>query len=300
MRKFFLPFVALAGLLVAIGVVVMGNQPVEPSVPAVQAAQAPFSSYIASAGLVESRSENIAIGTPVAGVVSEIFVSIGDQVEANEPLFRIDDRDLQAQLLPAEASVAVERGILAKAITDLEIAEGVTYELALSRVNMLDRRADVVIGEATVALAEAQVQQLRMEIDRRTIRAPIAGEVLQIKTHLGEFARGNSATGLPLMTLGDTFLLHVRADIDEYDAWRLAPDRPAVAFMRGNPAVEIPLTFVRIEPYVVPKRSLTGNSAERTDTRVLQVIYSFDAIEVPLYIGQQLDIYIEAPSVGEQ
>ena len=36
------------------------------------------------------------------------------------------------------------------------------------------------------------------------------------------------------------------------------------------------LRFVRIEPFVLPKRNLTGDSLERVDTRVLQVIYEFD------------------------
>ena len=56
---------------------------------------------------------------------------------------------------------------------------------------------------------------------------------------------------------------------------------------------------MRFEPYVVPKLSLTGDSAERVDTRVLQVIYSFDRGELPIYVGQQMDIYIEAPGHAE-
>jgi len=56
---------------------------------------------------------------------------------------------------------------------------------------------------------------------------------------------------------------------------------------------QIPLTFVRIEPYVVPKKSLTGDNAERVDTRVLQVIYRFDRPSFPVYAGQQVDVFIE-------
>jgi HlyD family secretion protein len=50
---------------------------------------------------------------------------------------------------------------------------------------------------------------------------------------------------------------------------------------------------VRIEPFVIPKRSLTGDSAERVDTRVLQIIFELDRPEVPLYVGQQVDVFIE-------
>ena len=44
----------------------------------------------------------------------------------------------------------------------------------------------------------------------------------------------------------------------------------------------------------MPKVSLTGQSTERTDTRVLQAIYSFDPAALPVYVGQQMDVFIEA------
>lgn len=64
--------------------------------------------------------------------------------------------------------------------------------------------------------------------------------------------------------------------------------------VRGNAVLKAPLEFVRFEPFVVPKRSLTGDSTERVDTRVLQVIYRVARDDVPLFVGQQLDVFIDA------
>jgi hypothetical protein len=64
--------------------------------------------------------------------------------------------------------------------------------------------------------------------------------------------------------------------------------------VRGNRDIRFPLAFVRIEPYVLAKRSLTGDIAERVDTRVLELVYSFDPDGLPVYIGQQVDVFIEA------
>ena len=88
--------------------------------------------------------------------------------------------------------------------------------------------------------------------------------------------------------------LHVRVDVDEHEAWRVKSNSPAQAFVRGNRDINTALQFVRFEPYVIPKKSLTGESSERVDTRVLQVIYSFDPGNLPVYIGQQMDVFIEA------
>jgi hypothetical protein len=96
------------------------------------------------------------------------------------------------------------------------------------------------------------------------------------------------------MLLGGGNRMNLRIDVDEYDAWRVKPGASAVAYVRGHPDMEIVLRYEYTEPYVVPKTSLTGHSTERTDTRVLQVVYSFAQTGFPLYIGQQLDAFIEA------
>jgi hypothetical protein len=96
------------------------------------------------------------------------------------------------------------------------------------------------------------------------------------------------------MTMGRDDPLHVRADIDETEAWRVRPESPAMARLRGNPAISVPLSFVRFEPYVLPKKSLSGDMSERVDTRVLQVIYAFAPKDFPAFVGQQVDVFIKA------
>jgi RND family efflux transporter MFP subunit len=292
------PLAALAGVAVAIATVLHGNQVAPALLPIAQPPKAPFASYLAGAGIVEASTENIAVGTPVSGIVTAIYVRWGERVKAGDPLFKIDDRDLQAQLLPAIAKVKETEATLAMARTQLRLAQSVPDKRAISVEELSNRRSVVAIDEASLASAEAQVQQLKIKIERRTVRALVSGQILQIKTHLGEFAP-NGVVNPALMLLGqDTPNLHVRIDVDENDAWRFRPGAPAVAFVRGNSALETPLNFVRLEPYVVPKVSLTGQTSESVDTRVLQVIYSFDQAELPVYVGQQMDVFIQAPMVA--
>jgi HlyD family secretion protein len=65
-----------------------------------------------------------------------------------------------------------------------------------------------------------------------------------------------------------------------------------MAYLRGNSQFRFPLEFVRFEPYVIPKKSLTGDATERVDTRVLQVIYRFCDPKANVFDGQQVDVYI--------
>jgi multidrug efflux pump subunit AcrA (membrane-fusion protein) len=136
------------------------------------------------------------------------------------------------------------------------LGEGLNVGSSISALDKENRRFDVAIKDAGLASATAQVEQIKIEIERRTIRAPVIGRILQIKTRLGEFAQSGALT-TPLMLLGDDSRLHLRVDIDENDAWRVRSGANATAFVRSNPTLETPLKFERFEPYVIPKVSLT-------------------------------------------
>jgi hypothetical protein len=64
--------------------------------------------------------------------------------------------------------------------------------------------------------------------------------------------------------------------------------------VRGDAEVPLELTFVRVEPFVQPKRSLNRDASERVDTRVLEVLYSLPPGAQQVYVGQQLDVFIES------
>jgi multidrug efflux pump subunit AcrA (membrane-fusion protein) len=324
-RKYVVPLAAIVGLGVAIFMVIQGNRTAPVVQPVVQSARAPFTSNIFGPGIVEASTENIAIGTPVSGIVVAIYVKWGDRVKAGAPLFKVDTRDLEAQLLPvnakvkeveaqllpATAKVNEAEATLAKAENRLKVGEGLEPGVSISVEEMANRRFDIGIDKAILASTKAQVEQIRAqvvsaktqveqierEIELRTIRAPISGQILQMKTRLGEYAQ-SGVPGTPFMLLGDVTRLHVRVDIDENDAWRFQPCASAVASVRGNPTIRTPLKYVRTDPDVVPKMLLTGDTTQRTDTRVLQVIYSFDPNSLPLYIGQLMDVFIEAVPIS--
>ncbi|MCE2875574.1 MAG: hypothetical protein LW625_08050, partial [Planctomycetaceae bacterium] len=77
------------------------------------------------------------------------------------------------------------------------------------------------------------------------------------------------------------------------DAARVKPGSPAEAFTRGRDPAHLTLRFVRIDPRVEPKTSLRGIVTERVDTRVLVVVYEVVKTEGSVYVGQQVDVFID-------
>jgi hypothetical protein len=114
------------------------------------------------------------------------------------------------------------------------------------------------------------------------------GRVLQSRIQEGEYAPAG-ALQTPLMLFGSVHQLNVRVDIDEQEGWKMRSDAAAYATTRGNTAERTPLKFVRFEPYVTLKKSLTGDSTERVDTRMLQAIYTIPGTEPAIHVGQQME-----------
>jgi HlyD family secretion protein len=306
MRKTILPLIALAALAFAIVSVVRSQPQHETTSPPSPPPVSPYTSTVAAVGLVETSTENIAIGTPLSDVVAEVLATVGQSVKAGDALFKLDDRhwraDLavrQADLGVAESQVKVNAAALGDVSHQLNFAERLREKTSISSEELTRRRSAVETAQAQLdeakaqaVSAAAQIKRIETQIERSTVRASVDGQVLQVKIRPGEFAPAG-VTATPLVLLGRLKPLHIRVDVDEHEAWRVRPDARATAGVRGNPDLKTPLAFVRVEPFVIPKKSLTGDSTERVDTRVLQVIYRIEDDTLPLFVGQQMDVFID-------
>ncbi len=344
--RYLLPAAALGMLIFGYAHILRSQTMVEKTEPAVKPALSPYKQTLSAAGLVEASTENIHVAAAMPGVVTEVFVTaadVGQWVKKGTPLFKVDDRHLEAQWKQQMANVAwmeqqlkkleamprqeelpparakekaaashyrmmkdqaeralslVKSGATSKeeAIQREQLMETAYHqwlqaqaELALLEAGTWDK--DLEVSRAALVLAQAQVQQTQTERERAVVRAPIDGHLLKVNVRPGEYV--GAQPGQTLIVLGDTTKLHVRVDVDEHDIPRFKPQRPAHAVLRGFDRRQVSLSFVRIEPFVTPKKSLTGDNTERVDTRVMQVIYAVDATDVPLFVGQQVDVFID-------
>lgn len=273
--------------------------------PLAEPSRSPFSNTVAATGIIEAVRENVRIGAPKAGLIQSLPVQIGSVVKKGQPILQLDDREARAKLASARAQIEALRAALkAEQVMTADATDQFDRVVKLEKEKIASederRRKEFQMQnwqarstriEADIKSAEAQAEQARTELDVLTVRAPRDGTILQINVRAGEFA---GTTPLePLMILGDMEMLQIRADVDEQNAPLVQARRPAVAFLKGNTKDSMALRFVRIEPFVVPKKSLTGDSTERVDTRVLQIIYELDKPAGPLYVGQQVDVFIQ-------
>jgi len=300
--------VALAGLY---GIFTVSNKiksaesPI-PLAPPQAPPERPYDQMIAANGIVESFEENVIIAAPMAGLVSDVPVAIGQQVKKGEVLFVIDHREIEAQLMTAEAQI-----LRARAAVQVAEAQRTTARSVFDRLDRVDDKRAIIeqewqtakdqlqVAEAQVLSAQAELQaaeatkrSVELLITRYTVTAPRDGTVLQLNVRAGEWASTDAKN--PALLFGRTDRLQARVDVDEQNAVRIRAGQKAVAHIKGDRDQPIELKLEYIEPYVVPKTSLTGASTERVDTRVLQVVFSFTPPEkFRVYVGQQIDVFIE-------
>ena len=253
---------------------------------------------IAAAGLIEAAAENTLLGSPTSGTVAKVHVKVWAKVKVGDPILTLDDRDLRAQLIVQEASVVAAEAAAERAEDAAKRWTGLKDSGAVSAGDLLAYQVAAKEARARRLLAKAQVDQTKVLLDRLVVRAPIDATVLQVNVRVGEFVAAGAKAPV---VLGDISRLQIRCDVDEQLATRMREGLPAKGYLKGESTLagakdrSIPLKFVRIEPFVIPKTSLTGASVERVDTRVLQVIYQFERpAGRALFVGQQMDVYIDA------
>ena len=218
----------------------------------------------------------------------------------------------------AGARVAESKSRLADATDDLRFLDNVTDKRAIREEELSHRRdavataeaalaheqaqldkvlagawkEDLAVAEREVAQAKANVARTAADIEQLTVRAPIAGVILKLDARAGQYAAAGELSE-PLLVMGSAPPWCVRVDINEEDARKVSPASKAIAMPRGDAATRIEMEFVRFEPYVVPKRALSGHATERVDTRALQAIYRLTDSGSRLFVGEQVDVYIE-------
>ena len=308
-----LPIVAVAGLLVAIFLIYAQapdrSQAEAEETPARVQDELQGQPRVAGSGVVEPSSEIIEVGTAIGGIVEAVLVAPGDRVTVGQPLFRVDTRNLDARVAEtrasigrAEAAIAEARAAESTAQRQLSLYRDITDPLAVSRAEIITAEGNVTNARARRQLAEADLRAARAtlasaqtEAGRAVVRAPISGEILRVEVKPGELVSTGSGSGAPYIQMGETNPLHVRIDVDEDEAVRMKEGTPAIVSPRGGADQRVTATFVRAEPLVVPKRSLTNSAQERVDVRVLQLIYRLpDDAPAAFRVGQQVDAFIEA------
>lgn len=209
---------------------------------------------------------------------------------------RARDASDRAARLSQDGAMSAEEVAARRFATRSAAAELEQARAELARLEAGGWELEIAVAERRLSSAMVQRDRVALDIERLVVAAPADGVVLRCNVRVGEYASPavSPSANQTLVTLGVEGPLRVRVQVDEEDASRVEAGQPAEGVLRGRVRETLRLRFVRIEPNVVPKVNLTGGTTERVDTRVLMVIYEIEPSKATVYVGQQVDVFIQA------
>lgn len=179
--------------------------PTEVGVVTLEEASVPFSVTLPGRAVASAQTD---IRPRVGGMIEEIAYEPGSRVEAGDVLFRLEAATYEAALAAAQAQK-----------TGAEVAVS-TAEATVSRYARLEgtgvttgdlqtAQASLAQAQATLSAAEADLQTAQLNLDRVTIRSPIAGIVGVSAVSIGAIVTANQADALTTVTATDPIYVDV-------------------------------------------------------------------------------------------
>jgi HlyD family secretion protein len=141
-------------------------------------------------------------------------------------------------------------------------------------------------GQLNVARTELRVALA--ELEKLTIRAPIAGTVLKVDVKAGEVAAPSLPQ--PLLLLGDLSQLRVRAELDEHNTGKIKVGEAVIVRAEAFPGQAFAGKVAAIAPLVQPARLASPGSHNLTDFSINEVMVDLNE-PGPLIAGMNVDVY---------
>ena len=185
----------------------------------------------------------------------------------------------------SEADLETARTVLSRAQDRLKQQKAELRKIEADSNTPLPTQVE---GQLNIARAEQLVAQAAVE--KLTIRAPVAGSVLQVNAKPGELASPSSVQ--PLVLLGDVSALRVRGEVDERDLAEIRVGQSVLiraAAFRGR---EFPGKVSFIAPIVETGRINARGQRSLTDVDVVEVLVDL-AETGPLAVGMKVDLYFQ-------
>lgn len=193
--------------------------------------------------------QEIQVKSQISGIVSRMYVDVGDRVEIGQPLFTITPDPTPLELADAERAVESAQVAYDKAQQDLERHHSLWSDGILAKDSFDGRQKD--FEQARISLEQAKDKLALLKegrIERRQgrasvdsiIRASAAGTILERRVNPGDpvVPLTTFQEGTVVMTLADMGTLEFRGTVDEIDVGKLHDGLPAriqVGALPGDP-----------------------------------------------------------------
>lgn len=269
----------IAGLaLAAIILAVIGYRVIAPNGPSVTilvAKTAPADRVLAVNGRIRPRLQ-VDVTPSIGGRLIALPFDVGDRVTSGQIIARIDDAPELAAITVAEQSFAAQQATVAQARR--ELARFVALGQFATKREVENLRLAVAEGARELGRRQATIVQARELRDRRVLRAPFSGEILERPVDPGQTVGPDTI----IYRLADLSSPEVSIEVDEIYAAEIRPGMAATVSMPGQP-----------QPLQANVRSIESRVDPATGARDVRLSLAQPALDVPSGLTVTVNLLIE-------
>lgn len=265
----------------------LGVEPEANAAPAPAALIVEDGGVVAEGRLVTYPGAEVVVGTEVAGTVVRLLVNEKDSVRKGQVIADLKADDVRAELEEARARVTEAEADIRFADVDLERAERLLAAKVGTQETADRARSHRDAAHARRQTALASVSRLEAVLAKTRITAPLSGVVITRSVDAGEHVEAGEA----LLTIADLDRTRIEAEVDEFDAGRVALGSPVTVTVEGYTGQSWQGTVEEIPDAVVGRRLKPQDPGRPSDTRVLLVKVALNE-ETPLKLGQRVEVEI--------
>jgi HlyD family secretion protein len=188
------------------------------------------------------------VAPQVAGRLLRVLVREGDAVAAGQLIARLDDGPLVDEVRATEAALAKTRAEMKNAEATSARVQRVFEHGIAARQEVDDATARAETARAGQAEAEATARRAQRQVERTSVRSPLAGVVVRLFRRSGELVDGTPAT--PIAEIADPSALELTADATAGDLVRLRKAQPAEVSIGALPGVSWKASVAAVSPAV--------------------------------------------------
>jgi HlyD family secretion protein len=262
------------------------------------------SAFVASAkGRIDIEGGVVKLAARRDGIVQKVLVEEGESVKSGQLLAVLDDEQarLSANLADAEteqarralpilairlAATRREEARLAPLAPDQLVTK---QEMDQARDQVKLVQAEISASEAALQVASRRLEVARYEIEQRTVRAPLDGQIVRRQARPGDGVSTLNVT--PMFVFAPDAPRIVRAELEERFLTAVKPGQSAQVVIEADERQVFRAKVIRLAR-VVGMRSPSDDPGEKQDARVAECVLSIDAPN--LLIGQRVIVRFSA------
>jgi HlyD family secretion protein len=234
----------------------------------------------------------VEVKSKASGEILRLYVAVGDEVRPGNLLAEIDPRDVRNAFDQAKADLEVAETRFDISEAQLERSEDLMASGVISPQEHESRNLEFANSRATLIKAQTNMELAELRLEDVTIRAPIAGTILERNVEEGQVIQSGSqnvSSGTTLLVMANLDLIQVRTLLDESEMGEIVPNMTAVVKVDAYPNRTFVGVVDKIEPQAVVQQNVT----------LFPVIVRLDNASRLLRPGMNTEVGIEIAEVPD-